>query len=141
MYNKIIEKLDLMVNDKTRIGSYTAADLAQCARELENRFHLTTLCKVGDMWLYVSTATYGDLFFETMIFNTSLKADTTYENNKIMNYIDWDSQYGVYRVDTIKEAAEKHADVVAMLGEVDRRLKHSRIDVKMSLCNNTLKGM
>ena len=138
MYNEIIEELELIVNDENRVGGYTAADLAKCTIELENKFHLTTMCKVGEMWLYVSTTNVGNHFFETMIFNTNLKTDKTYENIKILDYVDWDSHYGLYRVDTINEAAEKHSDVVAMLGEVDRRLNHSKIEAKPSLASNIL---
>lgn len=136
MYNDVIENLELMIYDKNTVIDYSTFDLDVYSKELATTFHLKTIHKVGDVLLYVSTTNVGNHFFETMLFNINLKPNEKCEN--INKYIDWGSQYGVYRTDTIDEATEKHAKVLTMLTELDRRLNHNRVEVKKSLGSNML---
>ena len=136
MYNDVIENLEIMINDNNTVIDYSSFDLDTFSKELAKSFHLKYVHKVGDVVLYVSTTNVGNHFFETMVFNTSLKPNDKCDN--INKYIDWNSQYGVYRTDTIDEATEKHANVIAMLVELDRRLSCNRVEVKKSLTSNML---
>lgn len=100
---------------------------------LETTLRLKTFWNVGDDIVYVSTTKVANAFFETMLFNTDLNLGEFDDMDELSKSIDWDSEYGVYRTTDIIEATENHLKVVAMLKELNERLKNERL--------NELKGI